>query len=276
MTCQWDVVVKVWKWSAGLAAVCACLTLAAEVRAQAPRAMPELDRRVQGFLAAERDQWDYLNVPYQDGKILHDLVVKGAHKVILEIGTSTGHSTVWLAWAAAKTGGRVITIEIDRTRHERALAHLKRAGLAGVRRCAARRRARPGQGSVRSLGLCVPGRRQRMVPAVFQRPRNQNGARRMLHGAQRGAAASAAGHRISGVRQEATGLQLPFRRGRFGGRHFHQLQDALAGLALAHLRFSFIDSYSTRRMYRPAPARVKSALPMRQARIQEQSCSKTR
>lgn len=130
MTCQWDVVVKVWKWSAGLAAVCACLTLAAEVRAQAPRAMPELDHKEQGFLSAERDRWDYLNVPYQDGKILHDLVVKGAHKVILEIGTSTGHSTVWLAWAAAKTGGRVITIEIDRTRHERALAHLKRAGLA--------------------------------------------------------------------------------------------------------------------------------------------------
>jgi predicted O-methyltransferase YrrM len=85
---------------------------------------------VQDFLDAERDKWDYLNVPYQDGKILHDLVVKGAHKAILEIGTSTGHSTVWLAWAAAKTGGRVVTIEIDRGRHERALANLKRAGVA--------------------------------------------------------------------------------------------------------------------------------------------------
>lgn len=115
---------------AGLTAVCVCLSLATEVRAQVPRATPDLDRKVQGFLDAERDKWDYLNVPYQDGKILHDLVVKGAHKVILEIGTSTGHSTVWLAWAAAKTGGRVITIEVDPGRHQRALANLKRAGLA--------------------------------------------------------------------------------------------------------------------------------------------------
>ena len=91
---------------------------------------PDLDRRVQAFLTSERGKWDYLNVPYQDGLILHELVVEGGHKRILEIGTSTGHSTVWLAWAAAKTGGKVTTIEIDRGRHERALANLKRAGVA--------------------------------------------------------------------------------------------------------------------------------------------------
>ena len=122
---------------AGLMAVCMCLSLATEVRAQAPRApatrtTAELERKVQDFLDAERDKWDYLNVPYQDGKILHDLVLKGAHKAILEIGTSTGHSTVWLAWAAAKTGGRVVTIEINRGRHQRALANFKRAGVAEV------------------------------------------------------------------------------------------------------------------------------------------------
>jgi caffeoyl-CoA O-methyltransferase len=92
---------------------------------------PELDRKVQAFLSAERGRWDYLNVPYQDGRILHDLVVRNGHRRILEVGTSTGHSTVWLAWAAAKTGGKVTTIEIDRGRHERALANLERAGLAG-------------------------------------------------------------------------------------------------------------------------------------------------
>ena len=117
------------RWFAALTAVCACISLATEVSAQAPLATPELDRKVQSFLDAERNRWDYLNVPYQDGRILHDLVVKGAYKSILEIGTSTGHSTVWLAWAAAKTGGRVTTIEIDRERHLRALATIQRAGL---------------------------------------------------------------------------------------------------------------------------------------------------
>jgi len=120
---------------AGLIAVCVWMAPAADARAQAlgapaTRTTPELDRKVQEFLDAERGKWDYLNVPYQDGKILHDLVVQGGHKAILEIGTSTGHSTVWLAWAAAKTGGRVVTIEIDRGRHQRALANFKRAGVA--------------------------------------------------------------------------------------------------------------------------------------------------
>ena len=118
------------RWITGLVAVCVGLAFAAEVAAQAPRATAELDRRVQGFLDAERGKWDYLNVPYQDGRILRDLVLKGGHMAILEIGTSTGHSTVWLAWAAAKTGGRVTTIEIDRGRYERALANFKRAGVA--------------------------------------------------------------------------------------------------------------------------------------------------
>ena len=123
------------RWFAGLMAVSLSFSLAAEVRAQATGTQAtsttaEFDRKVQGFLDAERGKWDYLNVPYQDGKILHDLVVQGARKAILEIGTSTGHSTVWLAWAAAKTGGRVVTIEIDRGRHQRALANLKRAGVA--------------------------------------------------------------------------------------------------------------------------------------------------
>jgi predicted O-methyltransferase YrrM len=116
---------------AGFAAVCMSLSLAAEAQGQALRTTAELDRKVQDFLDTERNKWDYLNVPYQDGKILHDLVVKSGHKAILEIGTSTGHSTVWLAWAASKTGGRVLTIEIDRGRHERALANFKRAGIAG-------------------------------------------------------------------------------------------------------------------------------------------------
>jgi predicted O-methyltransferase YrrM len=103
---------------------------AATLDALAQGGRPELDRRVAAFLDAERGRWDYLNVPYQDGKVLHDLAVQIGAKRILEIGTSTGHSTIWLAWAAAKTGGKVTTIEIDRRRHERAVANFKRAGVA--------------------------------------------------------------------------------------------------------------------------------------------------
>ncbi|UCG59343.1 MAG: class I SAM-dependent methyltransferase, partial [Phycisphaerales bacterium] len=59
----------------------------------------------------------------------HDLIVKNNYRDVLEIGTSTGHSTIWLAWACSKTGGMVTTIEIDEGRHKQAVANLKEAGL---------------------------------------------------------------------------------------------------------------------------------------------------
>ena len=90
----------------------------------------DLDARVSRFLSDTHGSWADLNVPYQDGKILHEIVVKGNFKKILEIGTSTGHSTIWLAWAVAKTGGRVTTIEIDPERHRGALTNFTRAGVA--------------------------------------------------------------------------------------------------------------------------------------------------
>jgi predicted O-methyltransferase YrrM len=89
-----------------------------------------LDARVSRFLEEARSSWSAWNVPYEDGKILHDLVLRNRFRRILEIGTSTGHSTIWLAWAAAKTGGRVTTIEIDRGRYETALANFRKAGVA--------------------------------------------------------------------------------------------------------------------------------------------------
>jgi predicted O-methyltransferase YrrM len=48
----------------------------------------------------------------------------------MDIGTSTGLSAIWMAWALSKTGGKLITIEIDEGRHKRALANFKEAGLS--------------------------------------------------------------------------------------------------------------------------------------------------
>jgi caffeoyl-CoA O-methyltransferase len=90
----------------------------------------DLDTQVPRFLQDVRHSWTGWNVPYEDGKILYDLVIKGQFKNILEVGTSTGHSTIWLAWAAAKTGGKVTTIEIDRERYRTALDNFKKAGVA--------------------------------------------------------------------------------------------------------------------------------------------------
>jgi len=103
----------------------------AQGRAQPKTPEPTLDARVQQFLESNRNRWNAWNVPFEDGKILFDLVVAGGFKNILEIGTSTGHSAIWLAWAASKTGGKVITIEIDAGRHRIALQNFKQAGVEG-------------------------------------------------------------------------------------------------------------------------------------------------
>jgi len=90
---------------------------------------PVHDAKVKALLEARRGTWHDMNVPESDGKLLYDLVVKNQYKDILEIGTSTGHSTIWLAWAASKTGGKVTTIEIDEGRRQQAIANLTEAGL---------------------------------------------------------------------------------------------------------------------------------------------------
>ena len=69
-------------------------------------------------------------MPEADGRVLYNLILKGRYTRALEIGTSTGHSGVWMAWALAKTGGRLTTVEIDPQRHQDALANFKEAGLA--------------------------------------------------------------------------------------------------------------------------------------------------
>jgi len=90
----------------------------------------ELDQKVKNFLDSKRGTWQDLNVPASDGKLLYDLIVENKYKSALEIGTSTGHSSIWIAWALSKTGGKLITLEIDESRHKEALANFKEAGLS--------------------------------------------------------------------------------------------------------------------------------------------------
>jgi predicted O-methyltransferase YrrM len=97
--------------------------------AQKLQTRTELDARVEKFLTENRGRWQDWNVPYQDGRVLYDLIIKNHYQKALEIGTSTGHSSIWIAWALSKTGGRLITIEIDERRYKRALKNFQEAGV---------------------------------------------------------------------------------------------------------------------------------------------------
>lgn len=69
------------------------------------------------------------SVPRQTAEILNLLVLIKKPKIILELGTSAGYSTIWLALAARDIGGKVYTAEISKLKTAMAKEHFKEAGL---------------------------------------------------------------------------------------------------------------------------------------------------
>jgi len=89
-----------------------------------------IDGKVKSFLESQKGNWRDLNIPASDGQVLYNLIIENNYKKAVEIGTSTGHSAIWIAWALSKTGGKLITIEIDEKRRQKALANFEKAGLS--------------------------------------------------------------------------------------------------------------------------------------------------
>jgi predicted O-methyltransferase YrrM len=73
-----------------------------------------------------------LNLEPETAQFLNILIRSSRRTRLLEIGTSNGYSTIWLAWAASLRGGRVISIDLDADKQAQADANLRRAGLREV------------------------------------------------------------------------------------------------------------------------------------------------
>src|SRR5579859_8040020 len=70
-----------------------------------------------------------LNLEPETAHFLH-ILLRSSHRTrLLEIGTSNGYSTIWLAWAMSLTGGRVISVDRDADKQALADANLRRAEL---------------------------------------------------------------------------------------------------------------------------------------------------
>jgi len=69
------------------------------------------------------------NVEPETAELLGVLVRGKDRPRVLEIGTSNGYSTIWLADAAEATGGTVVTLEIEPSRTALARENLAKAGL---------------------------------------------------------------------------------------------------------------------------------------------------
>ena len=99
------------------------------------------DAEIRAFLTElyeigqQNDTWDQerskkmLNLEPETAQFLYILISSSHRTRILEIGTSNGYSTIWLAWAASHTKGQVISIDRDADKQAQADANLRRAGL---------------------------------------------------------------------------------------------------------------------------------------------------
>lgn len=81
----------------------------------------------EGF--AKRDEF-LLPVGEEAGWLLHSLIVAHGPKRILELGTSYGYSTLFLADAARQIGAKVVTMELADYKQNFAQEKLTEAGLA--------------------------------------------------------------------------------------------------------------------------------------------------
>ena len=66
------------------------------------------------------------------GHYLELMIEISQARSILEIGTAIGYSTMYLARGARKTGGKVLTIDMNKDRLERAVKYLDKAGLGDL------------------------------------------------------------------------------------------------------------------------------------------------
>ena len=71
----------------------------------------------------------FRNVEPPTAELLGVLIRATGAGRVLELGTSNGYSTIWLADAAQATGGSVVSVDVDSERTGLARENLRRAGL---------------------------------------------------------------------------------------------------------------------------------------------------
>ena len=92
--------------------------------------LDELERAGAAHDAVETDRSrKMLNLEPGTARLVAILARATSATRVLEIGTSNGYSTIWLGWAVAPAGGRVISIEKSPEKHAMARENLARAGL---------------------------------------------------------------------------------------------------------------------------------------------------
>jgi predicted O-methyltransferase YrrM len=106
------------------------LIASATVDADLLAILDELHRHGTEHDAGKADRLARLrNVEPDSAQVLAVLVRASGARRLLEIGTSNGYSTLWLADAVGSVGGRLVSLDVDAERSALAAENLDRAGL---------------------------------------------------------------------------------------------------------------------------------------------------
>ena len=92
----------------------------------------DAEKRILKTLAEMRAGDGFRNVSVQDGRLLRLLTETAGAKRVVEIGTSTGESSLAIALALRSTGGKLITHEIDPDRAKIARENFEKAGVDDI------------------------------------------------------------------------------------------------------------------------------------------------
>ena len=100
------------------------------MNAEIRKLLAELEEQGRAHDARETDRSrKFLNLEPETARIV-SLLARGSRATrILEIGTSNGYSTIWLAASVAPAGGRVITIDRSAEKQKMARENLAKTGL---------------------------------------------------------------------------------------------------------------------------------------------------
>lgn len=88
------------------------------------------DTVLRELAALKASRQAFFSVPESDGRILRMLVESIGARSVVEIGTSSGYSGLWLCLGMRQTGGHLTTFEIDPARAAMARELFRRAGVS--------------------------------------------------------------------------------------------------------------------------------------------------
>lgn len=89
--------------------------------------LPKIQKILESLAKNKSKYW---NISEETGRFLNEFIISHDIRSVLEIGTSTGYSGIWIAEALSHTHGHLYTMESHKERFELGEESFKKSGLS--------------------------------------------------------------------------------------------------------------------------------------------------